>query len=75
MKLKDDIDILAFLDAAKTCSGEVFFHSAQNDILNLKSLISQYVLVSIYRKPDLLEDARIVCTNEEDYARLTDFLS
>lgn len=74
MKLKEGIDVLAFLDAAKDCSGEVFFHSHQNDILNLKSLISQYVLVSIYQQPGLLEGAKIVCTNDDDYARLADFL-
>lgn len=74
MKLKEGIDVLALLDVAKDCSGEVFFHSAQNDILNLKSLISQYVLVSIYRKPGLFEDAKIVCTNDDDYTKLADFL-
>lgn len=75
MKLKDGIDVLALLDAARFCSGEVFFHSAQNDILNMKSLICQYVLVSIYRKPDLLDGAKIVCTNDDDYSKLTSFLA
>ena len=74
MKLKEGINVHAFLDTARGCSGEVFFHSSQNDILNLKSLISQYVLVSIYGKPGLFDGAQIVCTNDEDYQKLSEYL-
>lgn len=74
MKLKEGIDVVAFLEAAKKCAGEVFFHSAEGDILNLKSELSQYVLMSIVCKPGLLENAQIVCTQEEAYEDLADFL-
>lgn len=74
MKLKENIDMMAFLNHAKDCTGDVFFHSAEGDILNLKSLISQYMLVSIVCKPALMKNAQIVCTCEEDYERLSDFL-
>ncbi len=74
MKLKEGIDMSVFMEAAKECTGEIFFHSAEGDIINLKSLISQYVLASIIRRPGLLDDGQIVCTQDEDYQKLADFL-
>ena len=62
------------IEAAKDCTGNVFFHCEGGDIVNLKSLLSQYVLASIACKPGLLKNARVVCTQDEDYARLADFL-
>lgn len=74
MKLKKNIDLSAFLDAARQCDGDVFFHSTENDILNLKSLLSQYVVMSIVYKPKLFENALIVCTQESDYEKLAEYL-
>jgi len=74
LKLKEHVDMAAFLDATAKCAGDVFFHSADGDILNLKSLLSQYILVSIVCNPGLLENAQIICVREEDYASLTFFL-
>lgn len=75
MKLKENIDVIAFLQTAKECSGDVFFHSGEGDILNLKSLLSQYVLMSVLCNPALLTNAHVVCILEEDYAKLSDFLT
>ncbi len=74
MKLKEGFEMAAFMDVAKNCTGDVFFHSTEGDIINLKSLLSQYVLASIARKPKLLDNAQVVCTKDEDYTRLADFL-
>ena len=74
MHLKENINMSDFVEVAKGCSGEVFFHSDEGDIINLKSLLSQYVLASIACKPGLLKNARVVCTQDEDYAKLADFL-
>lgn len=74
MNLKDDFSMADFLETAKTCTGDVFFHSSEGDIINLKSLLSQYVLASIACKPGLFKNAHIVCTQDEDYAKLADFL-
>lgn len=73
MKLKENVDVSAFLAATEKCSGDVFFHTHEGDILNVKSLLSRYVVVSVC-KPGELQKARIVCTDEEDYAVLSDFL-
>ena len=74
MNLKEDFNMSDFMEVAKDCTGDVFFHSVDGDIINLKSLLSQYVLASIACKPGLLKNARVVCTQDEDYAKLADFL-
>jgi len=74
MKLKDGIDINSFLSIAEKCSGQVFFHTSDGDILNIKSQLSRYVLVSALCNKSLLEDSQIVCTDDEDYKLLEDFL-
>lgn len=74
MKLKEGIEMSALLDSAKDCTGDVFFHSTEGNIINLKSLLSQYLLASIACKPRLLDKAEVVCTKDEDYAKLSDFL-
>lgn len=74
MNLREDFNITDFMEVAKSCTGDVFFHSAEGDIINLKSLLSQYVLASIACKPGLFKNARVVCTQDEDYAKLADFL-
>lgn len=74
MNLKEDFNMADFMETAKNCTGDVFFHSVEGDIINLKSLLSQYVLASIACKPGLLKSARVVCTQDEDYAKLADFL-
>lgn len=73
MKLKENVDLSALLAAAESCSGDVFFHTNDGDILNVKSLLSRYVVVSVC-KPGELQHSRVVCTNEEDYNVLADFL-
>lgn len=74
MNLKEPVDIVSFLDTVKKCSGSVFFQTTEGDILNLKSLLSQYVLTTIVCNPDLLKSAQIICVEESDYQILADFL-
>lgn len=75
LKLKDSIDVAAFLDTAKECVGSVFFQTTEGDILNLKSLLSQYVLVTIMGNHSLLKDARVICVQEDDYEKLKEYLA
>ena len=74
MKFKDSVDINAFLDTAKQCSGDIFLQTNEGDILNLKSLLSRYVLMSIMGNPGLLQSAQVTCVQEDDYQLLTDYL-
>ncbi|MCM1063150.1 MAG: hypothetical protein NC420_01555 [Eubacterium sp.] len=74
MKLKEGIDINEFLATAEKCSGQVFFHTADGSILNLRSMLSHYVLVSILCNKSVWEDSQVVCTQDEDYQLLKDYL-
>lgn len=74
MKFKDSVNINAFLDTAKQCTGDVFFQTNEGDILNLKSLLSRYVLMSIMGNPSLLKNAYVTCVQEEDYQLLSEYL-
>ena len=74
MKFKDSVDINAFLDAAKKCTGDIFFQTNEGDILNLKSLLSRYVMMSIMGDPSLLKSSQITCVQEEDYQMLSEYL-
>lgn len=74
MKLKGKIDVNSLLETARTCKGDVFLHTAKGDILNLRSLLSRYTMISIMGNYQFLEGAQVVCVQEEDYQRLAEFL-
>lgn len=74
MKLKESIDVISFFEKARECTGNVFFHSDEGDILNIKSTLSQYILVSVLCNPDFLKKGRVICTQEEDYQFLSEYL-
>ena len=74
MRLKETIDVVAFIDAAKQCSGAVFLQTTEGNIINLKSLLSQYVLMAMMYNPDLLINAQVICMQEEDYRKLEEFV-
>ena len=46
MWIRTGIDMAEFLNTVQKCSGEVFFTTDEGDRLNLKSTLSQFVLVS-----------------------------
>ena len=74
MKLRKNIDISEFSEAASKCEGDVFLQTTEGDILNLKSLLSQYTLMSIMGHSHVLQNARVVCVQEENYQKLAEFL-
>lgn len=73
MKLKNEINVAAFLEAVKECEGSVYFKTVEGDQLNLKSLLSQYILIYIMENNELMEEGVIDCSLEKDYALLEKF--
>lgn len=73
-KLKQDIDYGRFFAAISTCKGDVYFDTVNDDHLNLKSALSQFVFASAI--PQYTEQLKgfIVCMVEEDYTQLQNFL-
>ena len=74
MKLKNNIDLNQFFETARKCEGDVFLHTEEGDILNLKSLLSQYTVMSIMGNTHVLKNAQVVCVQEENYQKLAEFL-
>ncbi len=74
MKLKEMIPAVPFLNAVKTCPGEVFFRTPEGDRLNLKSLLSEYIFIGILENPLLRNAGEICCENDADYALLEEYL-
>ena len=74
MRLKEGIDVNDFVAAAEKCTGQVFFHTTDGSILNLRSMLSHYVLVSILCNKSVLEDSQVVCTQDDDYQLLQNYL-
>lgn len=74
MKLKTNINLNEFGKAAAKCVGEVFLQTSDGNIFNLKSLLSQYVLMAVMGNDHVLKSAQVVCVQEEDYQKLSEFL-
>nr|WP_314464743.1 hypothetical protein [uncultured Clostridium sp.] len=74
MKLISTINVIEFLHAVSACHGDVFFHTPEGDILNLKSTLSQYIFAVIESKPALLETGDIICKDANDMIHLQNYL-
>lgn len=74
MKLKQHIDILDFLKAVQACQGEIFLKTEEGDVLNLSSMLSQYIFISNVRNENLMLTGVIESSCKEDYDRLSEFL-
>ena len=74
MKLKSGIDYTAFLRQIKGCGSEVTFHTEDGDILNLKSVLSQYIFLSASIEIGLAERGVVVFQDQSDAALLRDYL-
>lgn len=74
MRLKDGIDLVAFIKEVRTCEGDVFLETEEGDQLNLKSALTQYIFVVLAKQPEILRSSRVKCSTE-DGARLKMFVS
>lgn len=73
MRLKKDADVMEFMRGIKTCKGGVFFESPE-DKIDLKSVLSQYVFISILGNKKLMESGIICCEAPEDFRSLEPYL-
>lgn len=74
MKIRKNIHVTDFLDTVSKCEGNVYFKTTEGDQLNLKSLLSQYIFVSIIDNAELTDNGVVDCSKEEDAALLKEFL-
>lgn len=73
MKLKKDINLVDFLDRVQKCKHDVYMETAEEDKLNLKSVLSQYLFVVLVEQKDVWDHSRISC-EAEDRKLLADYL-
>ncbi|MBD5529946.1 MAG: polya polymerase [Lachnospiraceae bacterium] len=74
MKIKKNINVEAFLENVRKCEGNVYFKTLEGDMLNLKSLLSQYILMSIIDNDELMGNGVIDCSMESDVVLLGQYL-
>lgn len=73
MKLKRDIDYRRLLNRVKRCKKDVLLKTKEGDVLNLKSELSQYLVLFLARQNALLKDAWIECMDTADEALFAEF--
>lgn len=73
MRLKKDADVVEFMRGIKSCKGGIFFESPE-DRIDLKSILSRYVFISILGNRKLIESGEICCEDTEDFKKLEPYL-
>ena len=73
MRLKEGIDLAAFVRRVKECKGDVFLETEEGDQLNLKSALSQYVFVVLTEQREILRNSIVAC-DSEDQEKLAEFV-
>lgn len=68
-----NIDFDDFVKAIDSCRGDVYLETAEGDILNLKSKLSQMLGLATILKSTEISEASIRCTNPEDETMLFRF--
>lgn len=75
MWLRTGIDMAEFLNTVQKCSDEVFFTTDEGDRLNLKSTLSQFVLVSVMGEAFQNPSWKIELEKPEDAVILQKYLT
>ena len=64
----------ALKNCIKSCENEVYFETTDGDNIALKSVLGQYLFLTIVQNFDSLSDAQIHCIGKADKARLEHIL-
>ena len=73
MKLKKGVNLIDFLKEVQKCRCDVYLETEEEDELNLKSVLSQYLFVVLAEQSDVWEHGSIRCA-EEDMDLLGEYL-
>ena len=74
MRLKENADLMRFLEKVKECGHDVYFYTGEGDKLNLKSTLSQFLFSAVAAEDEMLENGKVICDDPEDYPVLAEFL-
>lgn len=73
-RLKQDVDLIAFLDAVSLCSADVMFQTEDGDSLNLKSTLSKYLFSMVATNQRYILTGEVICRLDEDYHYLKEYV-
>ena len=73
MRLKNDVNLVDFLNQVQKCKYDVYMETVEEDKLNLKSVLSQYLFVVLVEQKDVW-DYRRITYEEADREILDDYL-
>lgn len=69
MKLKDDLELVAFFKDVKYCQADVWLITERKSRLNLKSFLTQCILIAMPDKQKVISKSSVEC-EEIDEKRL-----
>ena len=58
MRLKNDVNLVDFLNQVQKCKYDVYMETVEEDKLNLKSVLSQYLFVVLVEQKDVWDHLR-----------------
>lgn len=65
-----EFDFNALMEFVKTAKGDVFLKTGEGDVLNLKSQLTQLLVLSGALGQGVIREATVRCEDSEDEARL-----
>ena len=74
MRLKENADLIRFLEKGKECEHDVYFYTGEGDKLNLKSTLSQFLFSAVAAEDEMLKRGKVLCDDPEEYTKLAEFL-
>ena len=58
MRLKENADLIRFLEKVKECEHDVYFYTGEGDKLNLKSTLSQFLFSAVAAEDEMLKSGK-----------------
>lgn len=74
MKLNIHADFSHFAKDLGQCKGEVYLDTTEGDHLNLKSTLSQFLLMSVVLGDTHMLEGEIICDDKDDYKLLLKYV-
>lgn len=65
LHLNEKTDLVSFLETVKQCKQDVLLKTAEGDVLNLKSTLSQYLFAAISDRETVLKNIAVCCAKED----------
>lgn len=65
MKLKNNLELVPFFKDVKQCQADVWLITRKKDRLNLKSFLTQCILIAMANKKNVFSDSCLECEDRD----------